>query len=173
MDIRMSGVENDSIVDGPGIRMTLFVQGCPHKCKGCHNPQTHDFDGGTVMDTDELTERILANPILDGVTFSGGEPFEQPRALFEIGKRIKEHGLNIMVYSGYTFDELLEKSKDDEYVGRLLKITDILVDGRYVDEKRSLMLLFRGSSNQRIIDVQKSLDEGRVVIMELEDYSSK
>lgn len=173
MDIRVSGIENDSIVDGPGIRMTLFVQGCPHRCKGCHNPQTHDFGGGTLMDTDEVTAKILGNPLLDGVTFSGGEPFEQAEALYKIGTAVKSKGLNIMVYSGYTFDELKAKSNDNDYVGKLLGITDILVDGRYIDEQRSLMLLFRGSTNQRIIDVQKSLETGVVVEMELEDNSSK
>lgn len=173
MDIRVSGIENDSIVDGPGIRMTLFVQGCPHRCKGCHNPQTHDFGGGTLMDTDEVTAKILGNPLLDGVTFSGGEPFEQAEALYKIGTAVKSKGLNIMVYSGYTFDELKAKSVDNDYVGKLLGITDILVDGRYIDEQRSLMLLFRGSTNQRIIDVQKSLETGVVVEMELEDNSSK
>ncbi|MBE6838699.1 MAG: anaerobic ribonucleoside-triphosphate reductase activating protein [Ruminococcus sp.] len=173
MDIRVSGIENDSIVDGPGIRMTLFVQGCPHRCKGCHNPQTHDFGGGTLMDTDEVTAKILGNPLLDGVTFSGGEPFEQAEALYKIGTAVKSKGLNIMVYSGYTFDELKAKSADNDYVGKLLGITDILVDGRYIDEQRSLMLLFRGSTNQRIIDVQKSLETGVVVEMELEDNSSK
>lgn len=167
MDIRIAGIENDSIVDGPGIRMTIFTQGCPHNCKGCHNPQTHDFAGGTLTTTEELLEKALGNPLLDGVTFSGGEPFAQAKALSELGKKLKENGLNIMTYSGYTFEELLKNATDENCFKELLDVTDILVDGRYVDEKRSLMLLFRGSTNQRLVNVPESLKNGNVIEMDL------
>ncbi|MBP0959352.1 MAG: radical SAM protein, partial [Oscillospiraceae bacterium] len=102
MEIRIAGTSNDSIVDGPGIRFTIFVQGCPHHCKGCHNPQTHSYDGGKVIDTDELLEKILANPLLDGVTFSGGEPFVYAKQLADLARKIKQNNLNIVTYSGYT-----------------------------------------------------------------------
>ena len=106
MELRIAGTANDSIVDGPGIRFTIFTQGCPHHCEGCHNPQTHDFSGGTITDTDELLNRIKSNPLLDGVTFSGGEPFCQAEALAELGTKIKALGLNIVTYTGYTFEVL-------------------------------------------------------------------
>ena len=108
MTLRIAGTANDSFVDGPGIRFTIFTQGCPHNCKGCHNPQTHDFNGGELVDTAELLEKAKANPLLDGVTFSGGEPFCQAEALAELGKELKAAGLNIITYTGYTFEHLYE-----------------------------------------------------------------
>ena len=104
MELRIAGTANDSIVDGPGIRFTVFTQGCPHNCEGCHNPQTHSFDGGEIADTIELFEKIRSNPLLDGVTFSGGEPFCQSNALADLGRKIHEIGLNIVTYTGYTFE---------------------------------------------------------------------
>lgn len=163
MEIRIFGTANDSIVDGPGLRFTVFVQGCPHNCPGCHNPDSHPFDGGELMDTDKLLERIKGNPLLDGVTFSGGEPFCQPFPLYEIGKHVKALGLHIMTYTGYTFEYLYEHRNENDGYAKLLSVTDILVDGRYVEKLRSLELRFRGSSNQRIIDVPKSLAAGHVI----------
>ncbi len=165
MHLQLSGTANDSIVDGPGIRFTIFVQGCPHRCAGCHNPQTHPFDGGTPADTDELLEKIKGNPLLDGVTFSGGEPFCQAAALAELGARIRELGLNIVTYTGYTFEELYARRAEDG-IGDLLAVTDYLVDGRYVEELRSYELHFRGSSNQRILDCRESLAGGCAVVTE-------
>lgn len=167
MEIRIAGTVQDSIVDGPGLRYVVFTQGCPHGCEGCHNPETHDFSGGTLTGTDTLFEECISNPLTKGVTFSGGEPFCQPQALYELGTRLKERGYHLMCYSGWTFEELLEKSRKEEYVGKLLGILDILVDGRFEQEERSLMLPFRGSRNQRIIDVRKSLDENCVTVVEL------
>lgn len=164
MKIRLAGTVNDSIVDGEGIRFVIFVQGCVHNCPGCHNPQTHDFTQGYETDTEELLEKIKANPLLDGVTFSGGEPFCQPAPLCEIAKGVKKLGLNVVCYSGYTFEELIELSKDDRDIKNLLYLTDILIDGRFVLEKRNLLLKFRGSDNQRIIDVKRSLETGTAVI---------
>ena len=108
MTLRLAGTENDSIVDGPGIRFTIFVQGCPHHCPGCHNPQTHDFSGGTLTDTGELLKKIEENPLLDGVTFSGGEPFCQAPALAELGGQLRQRGLNIITYTGFTYEKLLK-----------------------------------------------------------------
>ncbi|MBR3631174.1 MAG: anaerobic ribonucleoside-triphosphate reductase activating protein [Oscillospiraceae bacterium] len=160
--LRISDTVNDSIVDGPGLRFTIFVQGCPHHCKGCHNPQTHDFEAGTVINELELLERIRSNPLLDGVTFSGGEPFCQARALATLGREIRKLGLNIMTYTGYEF-EFLFQHRAENGIGELLEVTDWLVDGPFVEELRSLELHFRGSSNQRILDVKKCFEAGCAV----------
>lgn len=157
MEIRIAGTVQDSIVDGPGLRYVVFVQGCPHCCAGCHNPQTHDFSGGRLTDTDALFDECVENPLTMGVTFSGGEPFSQAEALYELGTRLKQRGYNLMCYSGWTFEELLKKAETDEFVGKLLGILDTLVDGRFELSRRSLTLRFRGSTNQRILDVKKSL----------------
>lgn len=158
-EIRISGMIDESIVDGPGLRMTVFVQGCPHHCKGCHNPQTHDFDGGEVKSVIEIFESFKENPLLSGITFSGGEPFCQPGPLGRLGQLVKGEGQNVVTYTGYTYEQLLEMSKTDEGVKDLLEVTDILIDGPYVEEKRDLDLKYRGSSNQRIIILNKKLDK--------------
>ena len=162
MELRIAGTVNDSIVDGPGIRFTIFVQGCPHNCKGCHNPQTHDFNGGIIISTEVLLEKIKGNPLLDGVTFSGGEPFCQAQALASLGKEIKKLGLNIVTYTGYTFEKLFE-SRDQNNWDELLKVTDILIDGPFILEQKDWEIKFRGSSNQRYIDCQESIKQGRAV----------
>lgn len=162
MKLRIAGTVNDSIVDGPGIRFTIFTQGCPHNCEGCHNPQTHSFEGGGIVDTDDLLEKIKGNPLLDGVTFSGGEPFCQAEALAELGKKVKERGMNVITYTGYTFEKLWSE-RDKEHWGELLEVTDHLIDGPFVLAKKDWEIKFRGSSNQRYIDCQASLKEGRAV----------
>jgi len=167
LQIRIAGTVQDSIVDGPGLRYVIFTQGCPHRCEGCHNPETHDFGGGKLTDTDALFEECTENPLTGGVTFSGGEPFCQAEALYELGKRFKERGLHLMAYSGWTFEELLIKAESEEYIGKLLSILDILVDGRFELAKRSLMLKYRGSENQRIVDVQRSIVENIVAEVEI------
>ncbi|MBB5263222.1 anaerobic ribonucleoside-triphosphate reductase activating protein [Catenibacillus scindens] len=151
--LKISGIIDESIVDGPGLRFTVFTQGCPHRCQGCHNPQTHDFDGGSWMDTDEIMARFDEDPLLAGMTFSGGEPFCQPEPLWELARQVKARGKNIVIYSGYTFDQLKEMAVKDEWVEKLLRMCDLLVDGPYVEGLRDLDLLFRGSSNQRILDI--------------------
>lgn len=155
MNIRIAGIVNDSIVDGAGIRLTVFTQGCPHHCPGCHNPGTHDPNGGRVVDTDEIIAMMDANPLLDGVTLSGGEPFEQALACSLIAEAAHKRGLNVWCYTGWTYEQLAKQP--------LLSSIDVLVDGAYVQSKRSLELKYRGSSNQRVIDVRRSLAEGRVV----------
>ncbi len=162
MQLQLSGTANDSIVDGPGLRFTIFVQGCPHHCKGCHNPQTHPFEGGTATDTAELLERIRNNPLLDGVTFSGGEPFCQAQPLAELGRQIHELGLNIITYTGFTFEELYAR-RNENGIGALLEVTDHLIDGPFIEAQKSYQLHFRGSANQRILDCQKSLELGYAV----------
>lgn len=160
MKIRVAGLVNDSIVDGPGFRFTVFTQGCPHACPGCHNPQTHDFSAGTDADTDEILSRIKKNPLLDGITLSGGEPFCQSKACAEIAQKARKLGLNIWSYSGYTFEELYSGKEEWR---ELLQELDVLVDGRFELEKRTLECRFRGSWNQRLIDVRASLAQGKAV----------
>ena len=164
MELRVFGTANDSIVDGPGLRFALFVQGCIHNCKGCHNPESHKLDGGTLQDTDQIFEQIQKNPLLDGVTFSGGEPFLQAKALSELAKKIKDKGLNLYVYTGFTFEELLSGANSENCWKELLKYTDFLVDGKFEEDKKHYTLLFKGSENQRIIDVQSSMD-GKIKVV--------
>jgi anaerobic ribonucleoside-triphosphate reductase activating protein len=166
MKIKLFGTANDSIVDGPGIRYAVFVQGCPHNCEGCHNPNSHDVNGGYWEDTDNIIEAIKKNPLLDGVTLSGGEPFMQARECAEIAKKAHETGLNVVTYTGFTFEEILNKANDENNFSELLENTDILVDGRFMLELKSIDLNFKGSSNQRLIDVKSSLDNGKVILSE-------
>ena len=153
--LRIAGVEEESIVDGPGFRYAIFTQGCPHHCPGCQNPQTHPFDGGRPVDIGELFAAICEDPLLKGVTFSGGEPFCQPAPLAELARRVHARGLDVTVFTGYTWEQLL--AAGDPAVRELLGQTDLLVDGPYLEEQRDLTLLFRGSANQRLIDVPRSL----------------
>ena len=159
MKLRLFGCVNDSIVDGPGPRYTIFVQGCYHNCLGCHNPESHDVNGGYLKDIEEILKEIDENPLLDGVTLSGGEPMLQVEALIELSKEIKKRNLNIVLYSGYTYEQII----NDVNKKRLLELCDMLVDGKFELEKRSLSLLYRGSSNQRLINVQESLKQNRII----------
>ena len=152
--IRMCGIEPESIVDGPGFRYVIFVQGCPHHCHGCHNPESWAFDAGYDMTVNEVFEDICGRPWLRGVTFSGGEPFEQVPALLDLAKNIKGAGLTLMSYSGYTLEEL--EARHDKDTDELLEMLDILVDGRYDERLRNLTLVYCGSENQRVIDMKKT-----------------
>ena len=159
MKLRLFGCVNDSIVDGPGLRYSIFVQGCYHNCLGCHNPESHDVNGGYLKDIEEILKEIDENPLLDGVTLSGGEPMLQVEALIELSKEIKKRNLNIVLYSGYTYEQII----NDVNKKRLLELCDMLVDGKFELEKRSLSVLYRGSSNQRLINVQESLKQNRII----------
>ena len=160
--LRISGIVEESIVDGRGIRYVIFTQGCPHRCPGCQNPATHDFAGGRVVETASLLPDILADPMLRGVTFSGGEPFCQAAALTELAKEIRARSkLDITVFTGYTWEELQTLPGARE----LLEQTDVLIDGRFVEAEKDLTLQFRGSRNQRIIDVPRSLAAGEVCLL--------
>ena len=167
--LRISGCVNDSIVDGPGLRFTLFTQGCPHNCPGCHNPQTHDFKGGYNASIKKIFAQIKANPLLSGVTFSGGEPFMQAKALVPLAKMIKEAGLELACYTGFVFEQLAS----DQVKGarELLNYIDVLIDGKFVLSQRSLDLAFKGSKNQRTINVPQSLKEGKVVLEKSERWT--
>ena len=160
--MKIYGLVQDSIVDGPGFRFSCFVQGCPHHCPGCHNPDSHDPSAGTEMTTDDVIKAMRSNPLTDGLTLSGGEPFEQPEDCLTIAKAAHESGLNVWSYSGWTFEHLLNKGTDAQKA--LLKELDVLVDGPFLLAERSLSLNWRGSRNQRVIDVQASLAAGKIVL---------
>ncbi len=164
--IRMAGVIRESIVDGPGLRFVVFAQGCPHGCPGCHNPATHDFHGGKDCSLDKILAAIDQNPLLDGVTFSGGEPMSQPEAFYNLAEAIKERGLNLIIYTGYTYEELQKLGENRPAVRKLLELTDLLIDGRFVLEQRDLSLLFRGSRNQRVIDMNRTRESGKLTLAE-------
>lgn len=161
--MRIANYIQDSIVDGRGLRFTLFTQGCPHRCPGCHNPDTHDFAGGREMSVDELASLVLSNPLTDGITFSGGEPFSQAEQCAELARRIRAKGLNVWAYSGWTFEQLLSGTPAQQ---ELLGLCDVLVDGPFLLEKRSLNLKWRGSTNQRVLDVPQSLAAGKAVLLD-------
>ncbi len=159
--LRIAGIEPESIVDGPGIRLTLFVQGCPHHCPGCHNPETHDFQGGHLIAIETVLRMIDENELLDGVTFSGGEPMVHARKLLPLAREIKDRNLHLTIFTGFLYEDLLEKSKAEPEIFELLSYADLLVDGPFILARKSLELKFRGSDNQRLIDVQKTLFENK------------
>ena len=163
---RIAGVVRESIVDGPGLRFAVFTQGCGHHCPECHNPETWDFGGGYDCEIEKIIKAMDENPLLDGITLSGGDPLYQPEASYSLASKVKEKGLNVVVFTGYTYEELMELQKKDPWVGKLLEVTDILIDGRYEKDLRDLTLLFRGSQNQRVIDMNRSREEGRPVLHE-------
>ncbi len=150
--LRVAGLEEESIVDGPGLRFTLFVQGCTRNCPGCHNPQTHALDGGELMEADGILALFESDPLLSGISFSGGEPFLQPGPLAWIARQVHASGRDVLAFSGYTYEELLERSLEDPDTAALLEELDWLVDGPYLEAQRDLELEFRGSRNQRFLD---------------------
>ena len=168
MRISLSGITGDSIVDGPGLRLTIFTQGCLHHCPGCHNPQTHDPEGGSWADTEDILAAAAENPLLDGITLSGGDPFLQPVPCLALAEGAHKIGLNVWTYTGYTWEALWDENAPEKIA--LLKETDVLVDGPFLLAERSLELRFCGSRNQRLIDVKKSLAEGKVVLWEEPSY---
>ncbi len=162
--LRLSGIVEQSIVDGPGLRMTVFTQGCPHRCPGCHNPETHSPRAGFEMSLSEVLSRFDENPLLSGMTLSGGEPIIQAAALAPLAAEVKRRGRNLWCYTGYTFERLLFKLQLNEALAELLRHVDVLVDGRYERDQRSLALSYRGSANQRILDMPASLAACRPVL---------
>lgn len=152
-------LEEDSIVNGEGLRCVVWFQGCPHNCLGCHNPETHDINKGIEVDLEDVLEQIRKLEFQNGLTLSGGDPFMQPEAASEIAKYAHELGLNVWSYTGYLYEDILK----DEKMTELLKNIDVLIDGPFVLQEKSLACKFRGSTNQRVIDVKKSLESGRVI----------
>lgn len=161
--IRVAGVVGDSIVDGPGLRLTVFVQGCPHRCAGCHNLEALDFEGGENWDAEELLALLDRNPLLSGVTLSGGEPLCQAQALLPFAEAVKARGKSLWCYTGYSLEALLARPADDP-ARRLLALLDVLVDGPYLQARRNLSLRFRGSDNQRLIDMPRTLATREIVL---------
>lgn len=161
--LRVFGIESDSIVDGPGLRLSVFTQGCPHHCPGCHNPQSHEPSNGCEIAIDDILEKITKNPLISGMTLSGGEPLEQAAACLALVKALPP-GLNTWIYSGWTFEEIMQSGDPDRIA--LVKACDVLVDGRFIESQRSLELRFCGSRNQRLIDIKKTLAQGGVVLWE-------
>lgn len=203
-EFRVFGLVSDSIVDGPGLRYGVFVQGCSHGCPGCHNPESHDPAGGQEASVETIVGELAANKLISGVTLSGGEPFEQATVCAEIGERAHDLGLNVWTYTGYRYEDLEALARGYRAVGnagdacgarsacgagdaceadanegsdeqrfplldalgvaRLLDVTDVLVDGPFVESLKSLGLQWRGSSNQRVIDMAATRDQGTVVL---------
>lgn len=172
IELRLAGVIKQSVVDGPGWRFAIFAQGCRHNCPGCHNPTTHPFDGGYISNSDRLIAEIKKNPLLSGVTFTGGDPFEQAVQFAGLGREIHELGLNIITYTGYTIEYLMQNMEKIDGWRALIEESDYIIDGPFLLEKKTLCIPFRGSSNQRIIDPQRSLAENRAVETDFEDYST-
>lgn len=165
MMMRMYGLEQNSYVDGPGIRMAIFFQGCLHKCEGCHNPGSWPMYGGEKVDINDLMKKMANDPLLDGITLSGGEPFLQPQPALELARFARQKGLSVWCYTGYTFEQISEWQDNRK---TLLQNIDVLVDGPFKLEEKSLDVPWRGSRNQRLIDVKKSLEKGEVVLYDAE-----
>ena len=160
--LQLAGRVRESIVDGPGIRYVVFTQGCPHACPGCHNRHTWPPEGGEPVEVQTLLEEISKDQLLRGVTLSGGEPFLHARPLIGLAREVRRMGLDVWLYSGYTWEEILQS--DDPSWPALLQNVDVLVDGRYLEAQYNFSLRFRGSENQRLIDVAKSLETGEPVL---------
>jgi anaerobic ribonucleoside-triphosphate reductase activating protein len=158
-------VEGDSIVDGEGLRIVIWFQGCPHHCPGCHNPESHAFKTGIKTSSEKIIEDIKKIKDQDGITFSGGEPMSQPEALLAIAEYAKKAKLNVWSYTGYLYEDLLKMAEEKPVYKEILNIVDVLVDGPFILAERSLNLKFRGSRNQRIINVPKSLKTNKVVLI--------
>ena len=166
--VNLAGIAFDSVTDGPGLRLVLFAQGCDHKCSGCHNPSTWDFHGGRSYTLEELVSLVERYGYVDGVTFSGGEPFYQAGPLALLGKKLKTRGYTIVTYTGFPFEEIQRRAAGGgNSFGELLEVTDLLVDGPYLHDARDPGLAFRGSANQRLVDVPCSLKSGRAVLYDL------
>ncbi len=166
--IKLSGIIKESIVDGTGIRYVIFCQGCIHNCRNCFNPETHSFEGGKEWDIDAIIEDIAKNPLLQGITFSGGDPWEQADKCSIIAESVKKMGLDVWSYTGYKFEYILQNLESRNGWAEFIKHVDILVDGKFEEENKSLLLTFRGSSNQRIVNVQQSLSSGELVICDFD-----
>lgn len=164
--IKISGIVKESTVDGPGFRYVVFTQGCPHHCKGCHNPQTHSFDGGNYIDIDTVLEDVKKNPLLKGVTISGGEPFMQAKKIAKLLSKIDRNKLSTIVYTGYLYEDLVKNANENNGYMDLLNQADLLIDGKFEEELMNENLLFRGSSNQRVIKCRESIESGNLLLHE-------
>ena len=169
MKLKINNYISESYVDGPGIRFTVFTQGCIHNCLGCHNPQTHDFNKGVYFDNEKIVELMNKNPLIEGLTLSGGDPLMQIDECLDLAKMVKNQDKNydIVLYTGYTFEQIIEMGKNNDNLMELLKYIDYLIDGPFILKLRDLELNYCGSSNQRVIDVQKTLKENKIIIADI------
>lgn len=170
--LRIAGIMKESIVDGPGIRFAIFCQGCPHDCEGCHNPSTHSFQDGEIVKISNILKYIDENTLIQGVTFSGGEPLCQVKPFLSLAKEVKKRNLHLLIYTGYTIEELEIRMKKEHELEELLRIADHLIEGRFVQKLRNLSLLYRGSSNQRIIDLNAYFSTGEIIPCENITFNS-
>ena len=170
--LRIAGIMKESIVDGPGIRFAIFCQGCPHDCEGCHNPSTHSFQDGEIVKISNILKYIDENPLIQGVTFSGGEPLCQVKPFLSLAKEVKKRNLHLLIYTGCTIEELEIRMKKEHELEELLRIADHLIEGRFVQKLRNLSLLYRGSSNQRIIDLNAYFSTGEIISCENITFNS-
>lgn len=169
--LRVANITTDSIVDGQGLRLVVFTQGCKRRCKGCHNPETHDLYGGYFISTKRIINLLFMDPLQMGITFSGGEPFLQPKPCAEIARYAHLKGKDVWCYTGFLYEDLLKKGKDySPEKLKFLKEIDVLVDGEFKEEEKSLNLKFKGSKNQRIIDVKKSLEAGNTKLYNFQNF---
>lgn len=166
--LQLAGVVRESIVDGPGIRFVVFAQGCPHHCAGCQNEQTWPFSGGHETAPEKVLAALRENPLLSGLTLSGGEPFCQCAAMADLAELAKQAGYSVWAYTGYTWEELMARRENEPDVARLLQALDVLVDGRFEQGQKSYDLLYKGSANQRLLDVSASLQSGAPVTKQVD-----
>lgn len=162
--IRLAGIAENSLVNGKGLRKVFFSQGCSHHCEGCFNQHTWEFTGGRMFDMDELVQKVKDEPFLDGVTFSGGDPFQQADKFAYLAKKLHEANINIWAYTGYTFEELMKLAQTNPHIKQMINNVDVIVDGRFMKDKMSENLKYCGSSNQRVIDVKSSLNENKIIL---------
>ena len=162
--IRLFGVANDSIVDGPGLRYSIYTQGCPHHCAGCHNPESWAMEAGEVTTIGALVDDIQKNQLIHNVTISGGDPFVQAKSVSLLVKELKTNGYTVWIYSGWTLEELTEMAKESDSIDDILNSVDVLVDGKFIESQKSLELKWKGSSNQRVIDMVKSRKQNKIVL---------
>jgi len=166
MKIRLAAdFQTDSIVDGVGIRTVIWTQGCSHNCPGCHNPSTHDFKGGELVELEDALNALEELQGQTGITLSGGDPFFQAKQCALLAKKAHELKMNVWAYTGFTYDELI--NSNNKSIKELLFEIDVLIDGKFEQDKKSLDCPFRGSTNQRIIDVKKSIDNHEVILYNL------
>ncbi|MCF0104559.1 MAG: anaerobic ribonucleoside-triphosphate reductase activating protein [Eggerthellaceae bacterium] len=166
--INLFGTVSESIVDGPGLRYVVFTQGCPYHCKGCHNPQSQEFVDNIIMEVQDVIEDIKATHLIQGVTLSGGDPFSQAGPCGEMAKKLKELAYNVWCYTGNLYENHLEISKHDHDVASLLNNIDVLVDGPFIESKMSYTIDWCGSTNQRVIDMNKTRETGELVLYKIE-----
>lgn len=162
MKVRLAGIVNESVNDGPGLRIVIFFQGCDHHCPGCHNPQTWSFSGGAEYEVDSLLDHLCDHPLIRGITLSGGDPFYQPEAAARIAANFHERGKDVWAYTGFVWKDL--RNSPGSAWQELLEDIDVLVDGPFLQEQRDLKIPFRGSANQRIIRVPESLQQNQIVL---------